>query len=183
MVAQAMKVQILIGCMVLPLAAQARTSWDFTVLLDGKPVGWHRYSVQLDGDERVLTSTAHLEVRILGLTVYRYTHDATERWKGDCLLRLSSRTDDNGERLEVERWLDECAMSFAYWNVAMLKRSELLNPQTGRFESVAITPLGEGRHRITGTKNPIELQYSPSGEWIALDSTVSGGRTLSYRLQ
>ena len=53
--------------------------------------------------------------------------------------------------------------------------------QTGKLEPVAVSPLGEGRYRISGPKNPIELRYSPQGEWLELDSTVADGRKLSYR--
>lgn len=156
---------------------------DFTVLLDDEPVGRHRFTLREADGAREVSSSARMDVKVLGVTVYRYRHEATEHWRGDCLLRLSARTDDGGERSEVNRTLEGCAMSFAYWNSAMLARSELLNAQTGRFERITITPLGPGRYRLSGTTNPIELQYSPQGEWIALDTTVAGGRRLSYRLR
>jgi hypothetical protein len=44
-------------------------------------------------------------------------------------------------------------------------------------------PVDAVRWRITGPEAPIELWYSTQGEWVGLDSTVSGGRKLSYRLQ
>ena len=39
------------------------------------------------------------------------------------------------------------------------------------------------RYRITGPKNPIDLWYSASGEWLALESAVGGGRRLIYRIE
>ena len=39
------------------------------------------------------------------------------------------------------------------------------------------------RYRISGPKNPIDLWYSPGGEWLALESTLEGGRRLRYRLE
>jgi hypothetical protein len=87
-----------------------------------------------------------------------------------------------------------CVMSFAYWNPAMLRQTQLLNSQTGRYEKVLIESLGnenieaQGRsivaahYRINGTEQPIELWYTPAGDWVGLASTVSGGkRKLSYR--
>lgn len=164
------------------LPAQAKT-WDFTVYLDDRPVGYHRFTLRQAGEERELTSTARFEVSFLGLPVYRYAHDATEQWKGDCLTRLSSRTNDNGERFEVDSRPEGCEMSFAYWNPAILKRSQLLNAQTGRLEDIDVAALGEGRYRISGTKHPIELRYRPGGEWIGLESLLANGRRLRYRLQ
>ena len=156
----------------------------FAVFLDGKPIGQHRFELHEAGAERRLTSAARYEVKVLGFSVYRYVHDATERWRGDCLAQLTARTDDDGELIQVGPLEPkDCVMSFAYWNPLILKQKELLNAQTGRVEQVAVTRLGEGRYRISGPKNPIELQYSAEGKWIALDSTVAGGRRLSYRLQ
>jgi hypothetical protein len=76
----------------------------------------------------------------------------------------------------------------------MLKQTRLLNAQTGQYEKVKIEPLGDDkvesqgktveakRWRITGPESPVELWYSPQGEWLALESKVSGGkRTLAYR--
>lgn len=155
----------------------------FAVFLDGKQIGHHRFELHEDGAERRLTSSARYEVRVLGIRVYRYVHDATERWRGDCIARLTATTDDDGEVTNVDVSPPGCTMTFAYWNPLILKQKELLNAQTGRVEQVSVSALGEGRYRISGTKNPIELAYSPEGKWVALDSTVSGGRRLSYRLQ
>jgi len=91
--------------------------------------------------------------------------------------------------------LKGCAMSFAYWNPLIQSQTRLLNAQTGRFESVQVSRAGSGtldvrgvptaatRWRITGPANPIDVWYSPQGDWIGLDSTVAGGRKLSYRLE
>jgi hypothetical protein len=155
--------------------------FDFAVFLDGEPVGSHRFELREQAGGRRVTSRAWFEVKKFGVAVYRYRHEASEDWRGDCLLKLEANTVDGGERNAVSVSPAGCAMSFAYWNPRMLEQSELLNAQTGRMEPVAVAPLGAGRYRITGPKNPIELRYSPQGEWLELDSTVAGGRKLSYR--
>ncbi|UUX94400.1 DUF6134 family protein [Aquabacterium sp. J223] len=89
-----------------------------------------------------------------------------------------------------------CVMSFAYWNPAIRQQPRLLNAQTGALEPVKIERAGTGtvevrgqavpavRWRISGPKQPIELWESAAdGAWIGLDSTVSGGKRLSYRLK
>jgi len=155
----------------------------FAVLLDGKPVGSHRFELHEDGATRRVTSSARFDVKVLGIPVYRYRHEAIEQWRGDCLTKIDARTDDGGEITRVTTVPEGCVMSFAYWNPRMLAQNELLNAQTGQIERIAVTALGGGRYQISGTKYPIELAYSPQGEWLALDSTVAGGRRLSYRLQ
>lgn len=164
------------------MTAHGRT-WDFAVYLDGERVGRHRFELREDGAGRVLTSTARFEVTLLGFRAYRYEHEATERWNGDCLAGLVSRTDDNGQRYAVDVKPEGCEMSFAYWNPRILARDRLLNAQTGALERVEVATLGGGRYRITGAKHPIELTYAPEGQWTALDATLENGRRLSYRLQ
>jgi len=188
----------------------ARGDWNFRVLLDGKPIGSHRFTLETEGGQRTLRSVAAFDVKVLGISAYRYRHEAEERWQGDCLVGLTSKTDDDGKALAVQarkdgdalavksprgdEKLEGCVMSFAYWNPAMLRQTRLLNAQTGEHEKVKIEALADAqvesqgrrvdakRWRITGPESPVELWYSPEGEWLALESKVSGGkRTLSYR--
>jgi hypothetical protein len=44
-------------------------------------------------------------------------------------------------------------------------------------------PTAATRWRITGPAQPIDIWYSLQGDWVGLDSTVAGGRQLSYRLE
>lgn len=184
--------------------------WNFRVYLDDAPIGHHRFTLRETASMRELTSEARFTVKILGIQAYRYAHNATERWRGGCLAGLSARTDDNGEPSDVnasragERLtvsgnrtpepLSGCVMTFAYWNPAILRESRLLNAQTGEYEAVRVALVGEEtitvkgapvpatRYRITGSKHPIDLWYSMQNEWLQLESTLTGGRRLRYRL-
>lgn len=190
-------------------AAEQRV-WDFRAYLDDKPIGYHRFRLREEGQSRELKSESRFTVKVLLVTAYRYAHDAAERWRGDCLESMTARTDDNGERPSVEAAVDGerlavvtgkgrehiggCVMSYAYWNPQILRQTRLLNAQTGEYEAIKVDALGEEnivvrgapvtakRYRITGPKNPIDLWYSAADEWLALESTVAGGRRLRYRL-
>lgn len=174
--------------------------WNFRALLDGKPIGQHRFSVSGEGDERKVVSEASFAVKFIGITAYRYRHKATEQWRTNCLTALNSTTDDDGKPESVraeqnDATLKGCVMSFAYWNPAIQTQTRLLNAQTGKLETVQVHRIGNGSVevrgkpveatglRITGAANPIVVWYSAQGEWVGLDSTVAGGRKLSYRLQ
>ena len=193
------------------LAQEAERSWNFRVTLDDAPIGTHRFTLRSTGAERELVSEARFEVKVLGLTVYRYAHRAVENWRGECLTKMSAQTNDDGTKLSVQAQHEgdklaiiatggretapACAMSFAYWNPLMVRQNRLLNAQTGQYEAVNISPTGEEsipvagklvlakRYRITGPKNPLDVYYSASGDWLGLDSTVSGGKRLRYRLE
>lgn len=200
----------LAACAAAPLAVHAN-DWNFSVFLDEKPIGEHRFSLAGPADARKVVSEAAFNVKLLGLTVYRYRHRAVESWRGDCLAGLDATTDDDGKasrvRAEAEgdglavvtdagtQALKGCVMSFAYWNPAIQRQARLLNAQTGRSESVQVRAAGGGmldvrgrrvagtRWRIEGPAQPIDVWYSAEGEWLGLDSTVDGGRKLSYRLK
>jgi hypothetical protein len=155
----------------------------FAVYLDEQRIGEHRFTLVERGAERELVSEARFRVSVLGIPAYRYTHQATERWRGDCLQSLASRTDDDGKPYRVDwRSASGCTMSFAYWNPRILGERALLNAQTGELEPVRVEPLGDGRWRLAGGKLAIELRYEGS-RWVALDTITAGGRRLRYRLE
>jgi hypothetical protein len=154
--------------------ARANQTWDFRVFLDDKEIGTHRFDLIEQGAERQLTSQARMKVKVLFLNAYTYDHHDVEHWHGDCLDKLSSKTDDNGEkhRIEVKRanrettvkrlegvtkgvqWLGECVMTFAYWNPAMLQQTRLLNSQNGDYVDVKITDAGMDPIDVRGVKTP-----------------------------
>lgn len=190
--------------------------WRFTVRLDGKPIGTHRF-VLAGGDAQgiVLSSEARFEVSLLGVPLYRYRHRASERWADGCLAAIDARTEDNGRLTEVRGQAQDggfdlhvrdagraapasdappgCLMSFAYWNPALAGQKQLLDPGSGRIAPVvmaapASVPSDLATHpqpvrglRIHGLDQPIDVWYA-GNRWVGLDTTVSGGRRLSYRL-
>ena len=199
-------------------ADPATRRWAFDVLLDGKPIGTHRFVLASRGDERELTSDARFDVKVLMVTAYRYRHQATERWRGGCLASLAARTEAGGTTTTVTagtasddpapagvgalavtgpqgtQRLPGCVSTYAYWDPALPQRTHLLNPQTGKLDAVKFEAPVAGtldvrgsataarRVRLTSTEPSIDLWYLPSGAWVGLDSTVTGGRKLSYRL-
>ena len=74
----------------------------FRAYLDDAPIGYHRFTLREQGDGRELKSESRFEVKVLFVTAYRYAHDATEQWRGNCLESMTARTDDNGDRPTVD---------------------------------------------------------------------------------
>jgi hypothetical protein len=194
------------------LATEAPLPEDrhFRVFLDDREVGDHRFAFAREGDAVSVHSQADFRVRIAFVTVYRYEHEARERWVDGCLVGLESTTNDNGTDHRVEAsWHDgvfsvetnrgqrsvqtECPWTFAYWDPEIRERDELFNAQTGDRSDVSFTRLGERSLEIGGAsratrawqldaeKLDIVLHYSAEGRWLGLDSTLENGRTLRYR--
>lgn len=196
-----------------PGEAPAGRDYQFEVLLDGKPIGTHRYRVSMarDGVEEVLSEAA-FEVRLLGLTLYRYRHRAQERWRDGCLEQLEATTQDNGDVLNVRGARSEgefrlqqprelrtgrrCLAAYAYWDLPrLLQQDALLNPQTGELDAARLEFVGEEslpgagvaaparRYRLRAAGLEIHLWYAADGRWLQLASTARGNRELRYRLK
>jgi len=184
--------------------------WKFRVLLDGKDIGHHHFTLTDEGMERRIESEANFDARIFMLFRFQYQHSTAELWRGDCLVQINSETNTNGKTVSMQGYQDddafvvatdqeeqrlpECVKSFAYWNAQILKEARLINQQTGRYQEIDIAPLaseslmirGENvsaqRYRLTGEKIDLNIWYSDTGEWLQLESKVKGGRTIRYQL-
>ena len=198
------------GASIDPPDAGAR-SWRFTVLLDGRRIGEHDFAVVRHGQETVVDSEAHFQVKAAFITLYHYDHRDHEVWRDGCLAAISSRTQDDGKPYAVDGALQQggfrlqgphgavtlpaCIQTFAYWDAGLLARPRLLNPQTGQYEQTTLTRGGirditagtqqvaARRFSLDGPKLAIQLWYSPAGDWLALESKLANGRILSYELQ
>ena len=85
-----------------------------------------------------------------------------------------------------------CVSTFAYWNESFLNNSQLLNSQTGEFESVVLQGVDQDafllngrniaatRYQMQVDSAPIELWYDEDGRWLGLETVAKGGRTLRY---
>jgi hypothetical protein len=195
---------LLAGCAallaVLPAFAEVH---EFDVDVDGRAVGTHRFEVsRLPAGAVQVRSRALFAYRILGVTLYRYVHEADESWRAGCLTSLQSRTDDNGRQATVDATEDDgglriatagtsrretgCVRAFAYWDPPLLDAGQLLNPQTGalqvvRLEELAGDAIGTRRLRLSGDALRIDLWYGASGEWLQLESLTPEGKRLRYR--
>jgi hypothetical protein len=193
-----------------PAHAYPAKEWRFNVLLNNKTIGQHIYRLKLENAAQVLQSEADYNIRVLGFSVYRYQHVATERWQGGCLTDIESRTMDNGQATTLKGkkshagfMLDKaqgattlagCIMSFAYWNPAILTQASLLNAQNGDYLSIQVQNLGSDslvltdrqvmakRYRLITSKFSIDLWYGNDNEWLALETTIEGGRLLRYEI-
>jgi hypothetical protein len=192
-------------------ASTANGEWRFRVFLDDAEIGYHHFRLLGQGPEQRLESEARYNVKFLYITVYNYAHDSRERWQGSCLKQIDASTHDNGKDLAVrgaqdgghfvvtgasgQENLPSCVMTFAYWNPDLLGQSRLLNVQTGEFLDVRVRALGEETISVRGSAKRalryaletrdfrIDLWYSPSKEWLALESRTEGGRKIRYQIQ
>ena len=191
------------------LASDSR-SWEFSVSLDGDEIGYHRFELDRQGLREEIRSEASFDVRVLFLTAFRYRHVNRETWAGGCLASIQSSTRQNGQREAVKgtlvddafqvetaerrELLDECVMTFAYWNPDFLQQPRLLNPQTGEYLPIEVEPLGRQAisargetvnataYRLVARNVELTVWYSDDEEWLGLESVAKGGRIIRYEL-
>ena len=184
--------------------------WHFTVLLDGKPIAWHDFEISGPDAEAEVAIRAEFKVTALLIPVYSYQQSNHERWRGGCLSAMDARTRDNGHEYRVHGQLAAdafnvqgpqglvalhgCVKSFAYWDPHTLAERQLLNSQTGEYETVSVTHIGSEtlafaghtvpaeHYALAARKYTIELWYSPQGAWLALQ-TLTEGRTVRYEMR
>ncbi|MEN8712940.1 MAG: DUF6134 family protein [Arenicellales bacterium] len=186
----------------------AQQSWNFKVLLDDKPIGYHQVSIDRQANRKAVHTKAEFDVRFMFIPVYSYIHDTRETWENGCLVNITSTTDDNGDdffinskplnqRLALETQdgmssYDGCVRTFAYWDIEMLQSTHLLNTQTGKYQAVTITDMGTGmvnlensevearRFKLIAEDMTIDLWYTDDMHWLALESTTASGAVLRY---
>jgi hypothetical protein len=187
-----------------PSAAPVR-EWHFQVLLDGRPIGRHDFTVTGTEAASEVVSHARFVVTLLRIPVYRYEHEDHERWQNGCLVQMDSRTNDNGQQSQVQgaaaadgfRVLGSggthtwpgCVHSFGYWDPRILAARQLLNAQTGGYEAVELArdadvsgvPGATEHYRLEGRGLHIELWYDAHGTWLALESRTKEGKRLRYQ--
>ena len=191
-------------------APESERSWEFSVLLDGSPIGFHHFELLPRESGLEVRSEAQFDVRFLFFNAFQYRHTNRELWDGECLRLIESQTRQNGKRYSVsgerdvnglfleangrEDRLDGCVMSFAYWNPDFLNESRLLDPQSGEYLSVVVEALGPQELEVRGesvvatayqlkARNiDMTLWYSQDNEWLGLESVAKGGRIIRYVL-
>src|SRR5262245_7703418 len=74
---------------------------DYDVIRQGERIGAHSVVFRHDGRRITVTTRTDIDVRLLGVTLYRYRYEAEEDWFDGQLTRLKSLTDRDGEKLTV----------------------------------------------------------------------------------
>src|SRR5215831_49230 len=73
----------------------------FKVYRNGTEIGQHTVSFRNDGAKRYVRTSVNLAVKALGITAFRYMHEAREVWNTGNLESLESHTDENGKKYAV----------------------------------------------------------------------------------
>ena len=189
-----------------------KQSLNFTVYRDDAPIGYHRFAFRPQGDRLEVEIDVDLEVKLMFVTAFKFTHVASELWEHGRLVQMESETDDDGDpyKVKVQRHRDGLLVEVNgeeklapgnllpsnLWNRAILTEDRILHPVVGRVLPLTVTELGRRDVEISdgvisadgfkidgGGQFQRELWYSPDGRLVEVGfNAPRDGSRITYRL-
>ena len=168
----------------------------YAVIRDGDKIGSQIVEFQRNGDQLLVLTSVKIEVTLLGITIYRFVHRSEEEWKGGELARLTSNTDDDGDKRVVDLRLVDGKLKGDYngqakefplgmipatfWHPASMKQTKLLDQVKARNRQITVKDLGtetitaqgkkiEARHFSVTGQIKREIWYGPDGRLEKLE--------------
>ncbi len=186
-------------------AVQAQETLTYEILRDGSVIGEQVVVVE-DGRASI---TQQIEVKALFVTLYRRSHSREETWEGNRIVKLTGKTNDDGDSYELaieavgegyERMVNGKTESFGGdygfapdWSLVAAKgHDKALSAQTDEvFDPLVLEMLGEetlelpsGRHEAehwrSGGAFQRELWYDKQGRLLRM-TFESRGSDIEYR--
>ena len=173
----------------------------FVVVREGREVGTHTVRFRAEGGLLRARSEVRIVVRLAGIPVFRYSHDTEETWRGDRLVALDSRLDNNGRpglcevRAEAaglrlrgtagEALLPPIAAPLTWWRAATFSGGvPLFDPRHGLPVSPELRrrPEGGGQRVVLVGGEGAEIVFDPEGRWVGFSTTGEDGSRVTYRL-
>lgn len=160
------------GASAAPLAPTDAGSLNFRILRNGADIG--RYAISFGGQAPDLVATTELDVRIrfAFITVLRYEHHSTERWRNGALVEVRSRTASNSHVREVTSEPHPAGLkilgpkrritvvppdmltSNSIWHPAFVTRDEIMDMHSGALLDISAEADGIERVRLLGAETP-----------------------------
>jgi len=182
----------------------------YAVMRDGDRIGSQIVEFQRNGDQLLVLTSVKIEVSLLGITIYRFVHRSEEEWKAGELARLSTNTDDDGDKRVVDLRLVDGKLKGNYngqakefplgmipasfWHPDSMKQTRLLDQVKGRNRQITVKDLGtetitaQGKqlrahhYSVTGQIKR-EVWYGPDGRLEKLQFVGKDGSEIEMVLR
>lgn len=182
---------------------------SFDVLRKGKPFGKHIVRFQVDDEDNFSVRTdVDLKVKIGPFTAFRYELDSDETWQNGRLVRLTGKTNDDGDKAFVDADIEDNQLSIdgsafkgsvplgiipsSHWNIMQVRSEQMLSTESGEILNMQIKSKGpetltiggqaiETQRYLLDSDIDIDLWYDNTGRWVKLTFDARG-QTIEYRL-
>ncbi len=179
----------------------------FHIFRKSSKIGEHRMSFSVAGDATAVETEVAMTVTLGPVTLLKYTHHASERWRAGRIESLDTRTVANGnaQHLSARRSGDSvmvdgsklghavlsgAAAPMTHWNADAM-HAPLFNPQDGKLIRASLAhsrgSYAPPNTQTTATSKIVvtgeaELTdwYDASGAWLALRGKVKDGSFVDY---
>lgn len=146
--------------------------YTFTVLKDGAPVGEHRFAFERDGSRIEIEEETEIEVRFAMVPIYEFEHERREIWQDGRALSIRSRTNNNGERLDitvrpngqgyvrtvngrVDKFDDSTAI-LTFWRRDLFERHAFFSVVEDKTMRISFEYLGKEVLKVDGQRLPVD---------------------------
>ena len=180
----------------------------FRLIRHGSEIGRHTLTFERQGDALAVHIVVDALVTFASIPIVRYTHRATETWRGDTLVGLTAETNKNGdhERMSAGRTAEglvvtgsktsryvapEGAIATSYWNKRMLdgpmislEDGVLLRPKIVARGAESI-PVASGamitaNHFNLSGAFDVDVWYDLSDAWASMAVSVADGSEVHF---
>jgi hypothetical protein len=170
----------------------------FRIMREGSVIGTHQVTLSEAAGQLTARSEVAVQVKLMGITVFRLTHNFTEIWAGDRLRSVTSHHDRNGtvkdmtaraeggailvQGPEGPQRLPAEAAPLSWWDPRRFDRP-LFDSETGKPLRLQWArspgPSGGTIWRASGDEEG-EGQYGPDGTWLAWRTKGDDGSLVTY---
>jgi len=145
----------------------AHRALDFTVIREGENIGTHQIHFRKNGAALEVDIKTRIAVKFAFITVFRFEHDGHEVWRGNKLVAMETKTNDDGTNHSLvvsadgygelkivgdseERTVKDDIIPASLWNVAFLDDKALLNSLVGTQLAIDVVYVGEEPITVAG---------------------------------
>ena len=180
---------------------------DFAVFRNGDKIGQHDLTFHDKDGNLAVDINTKIAVKVAFITAYRFEHEGHEIWHGDRLIRLWSKTNDDGTHHVLDAEVDKSGLEIhadghdatapaaiipaSLWNDGILRGGRILNTLDGSRMAVQVADLGPDTVFVKGQKETAthysitgdlqrELWYDANHILVKIRFKAKDGSTIEY---
>jgi hypothetical protein len=186
-----------------PWAPSDGSRLEFDVLRDGGKFGTHTLTFDREGDTLTVDTDVELRVTLGPITLFEHLHDVTEKYTGDRLVWVGSRTKTGGKwkTLSVEAvnggfnvkgekfkgLVKDSIIPSTHWNENQMRQGFLFSTETGESLPMRVTDRGienikaagrsiEARRYDVDSELDASFWYDAQGLWVKTAFDAQGSK-------
>jgi len=183
---------------------------DYKVVREGDDIGTQSVEFIRDGDRLTVRTHVNILVTVLGVPVFRFTHEAEEQWQNGQLTAFKSKSNDDGEPRDVALRLDGDRLRGTYngrtldlpaslipaslWRPDTVRQTVLLDPIKGRDRQVTVVDKGlekvkvrgqlvDAHHYAMSGQIVRDIWYGPDGQIVQVQFPAKDGSEIRVVLR